>query len=187
MYKLTSENLTGLGGPMGTERTWNNWEKYFNDIVIAKDFALRDYRKETKDSEATIDWRDTTLGRTTDVRITSGDLRFVMYTIEEVKPIITKDDSITIKAENRTEPVKTCKIKQVIKYQAYDGKVFDTEEEAIRHEDEHTTICRLYNFCDDNLQVNEMEFDCQEEFNDLFASIIFGNSKELMEILKEIK
>lgn len=29
IYKLISENLTGLGGPMGSEWITDNWIKYF--------------------------------------------------------------------------------------------------------------------------------------------------------------
>jgi hypothetical protein len=27
IYKVISENLTMLGGPMGTEQVWNNWKE----------------------------------------------------------------------------------------------------------------------------------------------------------------
>lgn len=39
VYQLTSENLTGLGGPMGTEHTWANWRVFFRDIKSAKEYA----------------------------------------------------------------------------------------------------------------------------------------------------
>lgn len=80
IFKLISENLTGLGGPMGTERTWNNWVKYFSDFEKAKLFAEKDYNK-NKHERATnsIVWkkeRDKT---------SSQDLGFVMYHISKIK------------------------------------------------------------------------------------------------------
>jgi hypothetical protein len=79
MYKLTSENLSNLGGPMGSEYTTTNWEKYFKTIPAAKAYAEKDYSKSEKRSK--IKW---TRG---DVRgsLTSGDLSWVMYDIEPVK------------------------------------------------------------------------------------------------------
>lgn len=74
IFKLVSENLTGLGGPMGTERTWENWSKLFHDIEVAKAHAVIDYGK-------AINWQ------TEKNRTHSGDLGYVMYTITEVEVI----------------------------------------------------------------------------------------------------
>lgn len=76
MYALTSENLTGLGSPMGTERTWNNWVKYFKTEKKAKEYAEKDYRFRfgTGEPEKVI-WKN---GST-------QDLGFVMYHIKKIK------------------------------------------------------------------------------------------------------
>lgn len=47
IYELESENLTGLGGPMGmpgTDRTWTNYRKFFTHIAFAKDYADKEHR-----------------------------------------------------------------------------------------------------------------------------------------------
>ncbi len=69
LFALESENLTGLGGPMGSERTWTNWRKFFKTVSSAKAFAEKDYGK-------AIQW---------DKSNCSGDLRYVMYHIKRVK------------------------------------------------------------------------------------------------------
>ncbi len=43
MFELRSENLTQLGGRMGTERTFDNWRKFFNTIDEAKTYAEKDF------------------------------------------------------------------------------------------------------------------------------------------------
>jgi hypothetical protein len=75
IYSLTSTNLTGLGGMMGTERTDVNYIKYFTTIEFAKKNAEKEYKKK-------IDWLKE------GGKVRSGDLRWVMYDIETVK--ITK-------------------------------------------------------------------------------------------------
>lgn len=81
MYELESENLTGLGGPMGTERTWTNWRKFFSTVEAAKEFAEKDYKRP-------INWSaskgPTCNGIPIDLAC-SGDLGFVMYHIRCVK------------------------------------------------------------------------------------------------------
>jgi hypothetical protein len=72
IYKLRSENLSGLG-QMGSSSS-TNWEKYFSKVSLAKKFAEKDYRREIK-------WKKS--GN----RHTSGDLRYVMYDIEPVKVV----------------------------------------------------------------------------------------------------
>jgi hypothetical protein len=74
IFKLVSENLTNLGGPMGTERTFENWSKLFTDIDVAKAYAVTDYKKG-------INWI------TDKNRIHSGDLGYVMYIITEEEVI----------------------------------------------------------------------------------------------------
>ena len=72
MFKLVSENLTKLGGRMGTEYTYPNWDKYFTTKEKAKQYAEKDYGK-------TIEWfiidEDS---------IRSPDLSRVMYHIDKV-------------------------------------------------------------------------------------------------------
>ena len=81
MYELVSENLSGLGGPMGTERTWTNWRKFFKTVKAAKNAAESDYGKP-------IEWSQKK-GPTRNFKpidlTCSGDLRYVMYHIVEVK------------------------------------------------------------------------------------------------------
>jgi hypothetical protein len=79
-YELTSENLTGLGGPMGTERTWTNWKESFKSDKDAQVFALADYNKRTKEKLKALIWVQ---GRDGNMR--SQDLGFVMYHIKKVK------------------------------------------------------------------------------------------------------
>lgn len=69
---LRSENLTGLGGQMGTERTWTNWTKYFNKVDNAKNTAEADFGKKIKWKKEKCGWH-------------SPDLRHVMYYIEVIK------------------------------------------------------------------------------------------------------
>jgi hypothetical protein len=80
VYELVSENLTELGGPMGSEHTWTNWRKLFRDVLSAKAYAEKDYKKEAKEPEK-IKWTRGNGGWHTQ------DLLFVMYHInkKEVK------------------------------------------------------------------------------------------------------
>lgn len=81
MVELISKNLTGLGGRMGTERTWTNWRRFYKNIKIAKEAAEKDYGKK-------IEWDKkkgpTCNGKPIDLAC-SGDLRYVMYHIRAVK------------------------------------------------------------------------------------------------------
>ncbi len=45
VYELESENLEGLGGPMGTESTSTNWRRFFTSADAAQTAAITDYRK----------------------------------------------------------------------------------------------------------------------------------------------
>lgn len=93
IYQLTSENLQGLGGPMGTEKTTVNWVKPFESLETAQAYAENDY-------EGTVDIRWS--------KVESGwhsqDLSWVMYHINEVelgvrkdiKPRLLNDDKIKL-------------------------------------------------------------------------------------------
>jgi hypothetical protein len=74
MWMLISENLTGLGGRMGTETTSVNFRKFFNRKLNAVKFAQEDYR------HGIIEWRG--CGRE---KYTSGDLGHVMYVIKKIE------------------------------------------------------------------------------------------------------
>ena len=71
IYVLQLEDLSHLGGPMGTEYTTSKYE-YFHDIEKAKQFAEKHYGKK-------IIWKKD--GRS----ITSGDLLWTMYKISKLK------------------------------------------------------------------------------------------------------
>jgi hypothetical protein len=75
IYQLTSENLTGLGGPMGTERTTINWVKPFDSLETAQAYAVNDY-----EGDEEIEWKKDGEGKWH-----SQDLRWVMYYIHEVE------------------------------------------------------------------------------------------------------
>ena len=66
LYSLTSEDLSGLGS-MAHQETPVNWVKYYSSIPAAKKAAEKDYGNPIK-------WRGNC----------SGDLSYVMYTIEKV-------------------------------------------------------------------------------------------------------
>jgi hypothetical protein len=78
IYLLLSENLMGLGGPMGTERTWTNWRKYFYSKQKAKEYANADYHKHCP-NDLNLKWYKTDKGCKT------TDLGFVMYYIKELE------------------------------------------------------------------------------------------------------
>ena len=73
MYCLISENLTGLGGAMGTEKTWNNFERFYKTLKKAKAEAVKDYKKPLR-------WIKTKTGLRTE------DLSYVMYHIDKIVP-----------------------------------------------------------------------------------------------------
>lgn len=68
IYSLHSENLSNLGRTMGTEYTTTNWIKYFTSVKLAKEYAEKDFGKSIK-------WKG----------YSSGDLRYVAYTIQKIK------------------------------------------------------------------------------------------------------
>lgn len=72
VFILTSENLTKLGSTMGTEYTYDNFTRLFETIDAAKKYAEKDYGGPIKWSR----------GKN---KSNSGDLGYVMYTIEKTK------------------------------------------------------------------------------------------------------
>jgi len=76
IYQLTSENLTNLGGPMGSEYTYPNWSKLFESVEGAKKYAETDYKTQTK-KKVTWDWVEEKDS------FRSPDLCFVMYHIRK--------------------------------------------------------------------------------------------------------
>ena len=74
MYQIISENLTNLGGPMGSEYTTNNWIKHAKSLKKAKKFCEKDCGEKIK-------WIKTKKG------LRSPDLGYVMYHIKEIKMI----------------------------------------------------------------------------------------------------
>jgi hypothetical protein len=74
IYQLTSENLSGLGGPMGSERTYNNWVRPYDSHEAAMLAAEIDYngKEEIQWTKGTNGWH-------------SQDLGYVMYYINEVE------------------------------------------------------------------------------------------------------
>lgn len=79
IYVAVSTDLSGLGGPMGTETTRTNWRKYFTEIEFAKEFCEGDYAMKTQ-SLKKFKWLIKPHGK-----IYSGDLRFVEYTIKPIE------------------------------------------------------------------------------------------------------
>ena len=81
MFELESENLTQLGGRMGTETTSTNFRRFYNSIALAKKAAEKDYGQP-------ITW-DRKKGPTCNLKpidlTCSGDLGHVMYHIKKVK------------------------------------------------------------------------------------------------------
>lgn len=74
MFRLISENLSNLGGPMGTESTSINWERFFSDAYDAKFQAEQDYGSRIDN------WV-----KVSDGHIRSPDLGYVMYHINRVE------------------------------------------------------------------------------------------------------
>lgn len=82
MWELISEDLTGLGGPMGTDNTPINFRKFFKSIENAKKYAEKDYKC------GKISWRvskDYVHYNSSKYSVTSGDLGYVMYRIRKIE------------------------------------------------------------------------------------------------------
>jgi len=101
IYQLTSENLQGLGGPMGTERTTVNWVKPFESLETAQAYAVNDY-----EGDETIKWTKGSDGWH------SQDLRWVMYYIHEVELGGAKDIVPKMLPENKIDMISLRKTMQ---------------------------------------------------------------------------
>jgi hypothetical protein len=77
-FELRSENLTNLGGPMGSDYTFDNWSKSFSSMEKAMKAAERDYYEKEK-GEDKIVWKGGSSRKSTQ------DLRFVQYHITKTK------------------------------------------------------------------------------------------------------
>lgn len=78
-FEVRSENLTNLGGPMGSEYVYDNWSKSVSTVEKAKAIVEKDYKKECGgEPEEIIKWEKK--GK----HYQTQDLRFVMYYIREV-------------------------------------------------------------------------------------------------------
>lgn len=73
IFELRSENLTSLGGPMGSEDVHDNWSRLYSSMDKAMKAAERDYKKEG--GEEKIIWKGGKSNKS------SQDLRWVMYHI----------------------------------------------------------------------------------------------------------
>lgn len=79
VWQLTSENLTGLGGRMGTERTWTNWTQLFRTKELAMKEAQRDLDKHDRGQlRREIEWKKY------EDSLSSRDYGHVMYHIQQV-------------------------------------------------------------------------------------------------------
>ena len=76
IFEAKSEDLSGLGGRMGTERTTVNWRRYFTSRYKAMLACDDDYAKTSPGK--LIKW-----GRRHGVDV-SGDLGHVMYTVTSI-------------------------------------------------------------------------------------------------------
>ena len=80
VYSLTKNDLTGVGGPMGTDSVRTEWREYFTSIQFAKEVAEEDHQK--GDARENIRWKKDGNG------LYSGDLQSHDYYIAPV--VITK-------------------------------------------------------------------------------------------------
>jgi len=78
VFQLTSENLTHLGGQMGSEYTTTNFTKPFSDLVTAKQYAEKDYRRQAGKNGRPIVWV-----RENSNYVRTEDMSFVMYHIRK--------------------------------------------------------------------------------------------------------
>lgn len=81
VYELVREDLTNLGGRMGTEFTTSRRIGVFSDVDKAKEYAGLIYSKQCGgEPEREIKWK-----KTGKFSYSSNDLRFVMYNINVIK------------------------------------------------------------------------------------------------------
>ena len=78
-FELTCEDLTNIGGPMGTETTSVIFSRAYSTLQKAKDAAEKDHKRRCNSMPWAIKWTDS--GR----RINSGDLSSHTYYIEKKK------------------------------------------------------------------------------------------------------
>jgi hypothetical protein len=76
VFQLQSENLTHLGGPMGSEYTTTNFTKPFGSLADAKTYAEKDYVKQAGKGAREIVWV-----RENPKYVRTEDMSFVMYHI----------------------------------------------------------------------------------------------------------
>jgi hypothetical protein len=80
-FEVRSENLTNLGGPMGSESVHDNWRRSVSTFKKARAIVEQDYKKECGGKPEKVivwTWDDA------EKIIRTQDLRFVMYYIREV-------------------------------------------------------------------------------------------------------
>lgn len=75
IYSLTAEDLTNLGGPMGTEYTETMWIKYFTSKEKAKKYAEKHFKGSLK-------WI-----KNEDGGVRTPDMGWVMYYINLIKVV----------------------------------------------------------------------------------------------------
>jgi hypothetical protein len=76
VFQLESENLSHLGGPMGSEYTTTNYTKPFASLVDAKAYAEKDYVRQTGKNAAE---RPLVWVRENSRYVRTEDMGFVMY------------------------------------------------------------------------------------------------------------
>jgi len=77
VFQLESENLSHLGGSMGTEYTTTNWTKPFGSLADAKAYAEKDYVRQTGKKNAAD--RPLVWVREHSRYVRTEDMGFVMY------------------------------------------------------------------------------------------------------------
>jgi hypothetical protein len=87
MYALVNEDLSHLGGPMGTEYTTMGAPRYFHTLVEAKAAAQKHYHDWMECSTKVLTWvhEHNYDEKPTEGRLRTADLGWVMYHIEPVK------------------------------------------------------------------------------------------------------
>ena len=88
VYELESENLTELGGPMGTERTLTNGRKLFQSAQSAKKYAEGDYKTVLQWYDQAIAYtrsRDKSLLSTEQLRLEKRCLADTLNTEEQIE------------------------------------------------------------------------------------------------------
>lgn len=84
IFSLRRENLTELGGPMGTESTSTDFIKYFSKKIYAKQYAKKDLSKNHSKKDWQIVWFNNH-NENSPNDCHSEDLGFCMYNVNEIK------------------------------------------------------------------------------------------------------